>query len=513
MTAVDPRTAGQFLESVRTRQPVVVVLGDVLLDRRFEGTSERLCREGPVPVLDVQRVQDAPGGAANTAMNLAALGARVRLVGVAGDDEPGSALVQCLAAAGIEDRWLVRRPGAATAVKARMVADGQLLLRVDTCRTASDDEAADVARAASAALEGADAVVLCDYRLGALAALDRDDLRDAAHTLIVDAHSAADWAGLHADVATPNAAEAAALLGAAPPHGDRGRWAAEHAHEIARATGASHTVVTLDRDGTVVLGPDGARHRTLAHPAPEQNAVGAGDTFTAGLALALAAGLGIDDAADIAQAAADAVVESPGTSTCSAEQLAERLRGDLGDAQRAAGAAGEGLSGAADAARAHGVRKTGVGRWEEVLAVAEEARGRGERIVLTNGVFDGLHRGHTAFLEEAASLGGLLIVAVNSDASAERLRGQAPAVGEDDRAAVVAALAAVDCAAVFDSETAVDLIHSLRPDVYVKGGDYLPGMLAESDAVEEVRGRLETLRYVDRPAPAPRTGVWARTRA
>jgi rfaE bifunctional protein nucleotidyltransferase chain/domain len=123
--------------------------------------------------------------------------------------------------------------------------------------------------------------------------------------------------------------------------------------------------------------------------------------------------------------------------------------------------------------------------------------------VLTNGVFDELHRGHTAFLEEAARLGGLLVVGVNSDESVRRLRGSSPVIAEEDRAAVVAALGSVDCAVVFDSETAVPLIRELRPDVYVKGGDYLPGMLAEQSAVHEVGGRLEMLGYVQRRGGVP----------
>ena len=473
MTTVDPRAADRLLTTLRQRRPTIAVLGDLVLDRRCEGTSERLCREGPVPVLDIDRVVDAPGGAGNTAMNLAALGADVRLVGAVGDDEPGRSLAERLAAAGIRTGQLVRLPGRSTALKSRMVADGQLLLRADACRSADAEEAAGVAAAAQTAIDGADAVVVCDYGLGALAALDRHRVRETARMLIVDARRLADWASLHADVATPNAAETAELLGAALPQRGRDRWASEHAPEIVHATGARHAIVTLDREGTVLLGERGAQHRTSAHPAPEQNAVGAGDTFVAGLALALAAGLGLDDAADVGQAAADAVVGSPGTSTCSASRLALGLRG-------------------LDAAGARGV-----GTWDDVQRAVEEARADGRRIVLTNGIFDGLHRGHTSFLAEAASLGGLLVVGVNSDASVRRLRGGPPAVGEKDRAAVVAALAAVGQAFVFDSETAVPIIRALRPDVYAKGGDYLPGMLAESAAVEECDGRLEMLGYVD----------------
>ena len=479
MTTVDPRAADRLLDALATRRPTVAVLGDLVLDRRCEGTSDRLCREGPVPVLEIERTVDAPGAAGNTAMNLAALGASVRLVGAVGDDELGDSLAARLEAAGIDTERLVRLPGRSTALKSRMVSDGQLLLRADACRPADGEEADAVAEAAAAAIEGADAVVVCDYGLGSLAALDRDRVPEAARMRIVDARRVGEWANLHADVATPNAAETAELLRAAAPRRDRERWASEHAREIVQATGARHAIVTLDRDGTVLLGEGGARHRTVAHPAPEQNAVGAGDTFVAGLALALAAGLGVADAADVGQAAADAAVESPGTSTCSAARLALGLRGLEGSAAR------------------------GVEVWEDVLRAAEEARASGTRIVLTNGIFDGLHRGHTAFLAEAAGLGGLLLVGVNSDSSVRRLRGAEPAVDEKDRAAVVAALAAVDHAFVFDSETAVPLIRALRPDVYAKGGDYLPGMLAESRAVEECDGRLELLGYLDRAGASP----------
>lgn len=490
--------AEHLIETLRDKRPSVLVVGDILLDRRWEGTAERLCREGPVPVLDVDRTLDAPGGAANTAMNLAALGARVRLVGVAGDDEPGDALVARLAGAGVDTESIVRLPGRSTSVKARLVADGQLLLRSDFCRTADHDESREACDRALAHFGDADAVVLCDYGLGALAALDRAAARERARALVVDARHPGAWASVHADVVTPNASEAAELLGSPVPRVDRVAWAAEHAAEISRATGARHTLVTLDRDGTILLDADRVGHTTRARPAPEQNAVGAGDTFVAGLALGLAAGLAVEDAADVGQAAADVVVESPGTSTCTAE----RLLAELGGVPRLAHT---GNPNTGTTAPGHRIpddralrRPTAVRTWEETRRAVEEAREAGFAVVLTNGVFDELHRGHTAFLDEAASHGGLLVVGVNSDESVRRLRGAPPAVGEKDRAAVVAALGSVDCAVVFDSETAVPLIRELRPDVYVKGGDYLPGMLAEQSAVREVGGRLELLGYVER---------------
>ncbi|ASN51039.1 PfkB family carbohydrate kinase [Sinomonas sp. R1AF57] len=491
--------AERILAALQRNRPSILVVGDVVLDRRWEGSAERLCREGPVPVVDVERVEDAPGGAGNTAVNLAALGARVHLVAVAGDDEPGHALAARLAEAGVDSHGPVRSRGRSTSVKSRMVGQGQLLLRVDACRAADDDEAHAVAAAALELAGRVDAVVLCDYGLGALARIDRGALRTAARALIVDAHTPAAWRDLHADVVTPNAAEAAGIVGGAPPHGDRHSWAVRNADELLNATGAEHTLVTLDRDGTVLLGRAGVLHETHARPAPEQNAVGAGDTFVAGVAFALAAGLPVDDAADVGQAAADVVVQVPGTTTCTADRLHAALR----SAQLPPS---DGVPGSlpADADRTVHRQRGGVATWEAVRAASEAARSQGRAVVLTNGVFDGLHRGHAAFLEEAAGLGGLLVVGVNSDDSVRQLRGDPPTVGEEDRAAVVAALAAVDHAVVFDSETAVPLIRELRPDVYVKGGDYLPGMLAEAEAVREVGGRLETLGYVERPALRPR---------
>jgi rfaE bifunctional protein nucleotidyltransferase chain/domain len=196
----------------------------------------------------------------------------------------------------------------------------------------------------------------------------------------------------------------------------------------------------------------------------------------AGLAYALALGLPVEAAADVGQAAADVVVGLSGTSTCTGERLAAALR--------------------REPARQ-------VSTLEAAREAVAAARAAGQTVVLTNGVFDGLHRGHTAFLEEAARMGGLLVVGVNSDQSAHRLHGAPPSTAEDDRAAVVAALASVDHALVFDSETAVPLIEALAPDVYVKGGDYLPGMLAEAGAVEAVGGRLETLGWTERGQRRP----------
>ncbi|MFD1214460.1 D-glycero-beta-D-manno-heptose 1-phosphate adenylyltransferase, partial [Arthrobacter sp. GCM10027362] len=240
--------------------------------------------------------------------------------------------------------------------------------------------------------------------------------------------------------------------------------------ELLEATGAEAAVVTLDKDGTVLLSRhDGGSHRTWARAAAEKQASGAGDTFVAALTLARAAGLPLTTCLDLAQAAADVVVHRAGTSVCSATDLAAHLRG---------------------------FADTVLPAHELVRRIADE-RAAGRRVVLTNGCFDVLHRGHTRYLNQAKQLGDVLVVALNGDESVRRLKGpDRPINPIGDRAAVIAALSCVDYVTVFDTDTPVPLINALRPDVYAKGGDYSPQMLAETPAVEAYGGTVSILDYV-----------------
>lgn len=483
-------------------RPVVTVVGDAILDGWWDGLIERFCREAPAPVVQVKRRDFAPGGAANTAMNLAALGADVRFVSLVGKDSAGQELLGRLVAAGIDISGVVQHPRMITTTKFRISSAGQVMLRLDDAATDVPPEGLqELAAAIPGALAGSNAVVVCDYEAGALEGPVRDALMDAlgptrspqtgshpdsSHRqgtlLVVDAHHPARWAELKPDLATPNALEAAGLLGTELPGGAaRCPFVEAHADQLLRASGAGAVVVTLDRDGTLTLrssDPDasgddtnGARatHRTWARPEAEKQASGAGDTFVAALTLARAAGLPLTTSVDLAQAAADVVVHRPGTSVCTTEELARHLGGFADTALTA----------------------------DELARQVEAHRREGRRIVLTNGCFDVLHRGHTRYLNQAKQLGDVLVVALNSDSSVRQLKGQdRPVNPEADRAAVIAALSCVDHVTVFDTPTPIPLIELLQPDVYAKGGDYTPEMLAETAAVEHYGGTVTILDYV-----------------
>lgn len=461
--------------------PRITVVGDVMLDGWWAGTIERMCREAPAPIVDLERRDFAPGGAANTAMNLAAMGARVKISGLVGVDEAGATLRSLLEAGGVDTTGLVEHPDVRTVTKYRILSGDQVMLRLDDGGKAHfpADALAALARAAHRACNGADAVVVCDYGSGALTGETADVLRTAladeggTPLIVVDAHDPGLWAQLSPHLVTPNAKEAAAALTLPPSAlseaGRRAEVFREHADELLEATGADAAVVTLDREGTLLLGRGGATHRTWARPATEKQASGAGDTFVAALTLSRACGLPLTTSIDLAQAAADVVVHRFGTSVCSTRDLAAHL---------------------------DSFADTAVGQEELVQLVAAE-RAAGRSVALTNGCFDVLHRGHTSYLNQAKQLADILIVAVNGDDSVRRLKGPGrPINNAADRAGVLAALSCVDYVTVFDTDTPIPLLQELKPDIYAKGGDYTPEMLEETAVVRAYGGEVRILDYV-----------------
>lgn len=483
MNDADAQLIDRVLDAVAAEAPIVAVVGDVILDRWWAGTAERISREAPAPVVRLTDRVDAPGGAANAAVNLAALGATVRVAAAVGDDDAGRRLAALLESAGVDTDALVHLPEYTTQVKTRIAGGGQVLVRVDEGGTLDDAGRLRLARTAVTASGPADAELICDYGAGACTGAVRDALavREVRpRVTVVDAHDLAGWAVLRPTVVTPNSLEAERLLGIGLGAGtERVRTAEQSRQLLLTASGAAGVVVTLDRDGTVVHDAAGTTRTTTA-PASEANASGAGDTFAAALTLALAVGETLPAAARFAQAAADVVVRQPGTSICTAGML------------RAVSTAGTRLLDA-----------------DALVARLAEERAAGRRIVFTNGCFDVLHLGHTAYLKQAKQLGDVLVVAVNDDESVRRLKGAGrPINTATDRADLLAELPAVDYVTVFQSDTPIPLLQRIEPDVYAKGGDYTPEMLQETDVV---RGYGGTVRIVDYVSPHSTSRILARS--
>ena len=445
----------------------VLVAGDLMLDRYWLGATGRISPEAPVPVVHLATAEDRPGGAANVAVNVAALGARASLAGMVGHDEAGDALLALLAARGI-DTARVTRSDAPTITKLRVLSRNQQLIRLDTEDLRHGAPPALVGDF-TAALEGAHIVILSDYAKGALR--DCAELIAAARArklpVLVDPKGTDFERYRGATVLTPNQGELEAVVGAC----DDDETLIRRAVALRRELELGALLVTRSSRGMTLVDGDDQVHHLAAAAREVFDVTGAGDTVIAVLGAGLAAGRPLQEAAALANTAAGIVVGKLGVATVTRSEL--RL-----------------------ALHSRGVGGRSAQSAEQMAAVVAEAHARGETVVMTNGCFDLLHAGHVAYLEEAKRLGDRLVVAVNSDESVRRLKGPArPITPLEDRLAVLAGLAAVDWVVPFDEDTPEQLIRQVSPDVLVKGGDYRPDQIAGAQHVLAGGGEVKVLSF------------------
>jgi D-beta-D-heptose 7-phosphate kinase / D-beta-D-heptose 1-phosphate adenosyltransferase len=453
----------------------VLVLGDVMLDTWIYGHVERISPEAPVPVLRVDRRREMLGGAGNVARNVAALGGRAILVGVIGDDPSGRQLCvladQTGAACGKIDRRLVVSPRAPTIHKTRYVAAGQQVLRVDEETVLpSDPLVADaLIRHFERALTEADAVVLSDYAKGALTdgvlARAIRAARNAGKPVVADPKSPDFSRYDGVSLLTPNRAETLAATGI-DCTGDA--EAEEAGRRALTRTNATAILITRGSDGLSVVSRDAAATHIGARARRVFDVSGAGDTLVATLAVALGAGMPLVGAARLANTAAGIAVEKAGTATVTPRELADALHDTR-----------------------HGAESAKIVSLEGTLEHIARWRARGLRVGFTNGCFDLLHPGHVTLLAKARSACDRLIVALNTDASVRRLKGDGrPVQDETARATVMASLGSVDLVVLFDEDTPSALIEAVRPDLLVKGGDYVEADVVGAAFVRSYGGNV-----------------------
>lgn len=460
MTAIDKLT------DVR-----VLCIGDVMLDRFIFGHVNRISPESPVPVLSISGSQTFPGGAANVARNIASLGGLCTLVSVVGDDAVARELrhsLESMAAIHCEFSVSAERP---TIEKTRFVSHGQHLLRADAEVVAaiSTSTAESVLAAVERLAPLHDVVVLSDYAKGLLTDQVVSGCIELAKSrglpIIVDPKSIHLNRYAGATIITPNSKEVMDASGIDPTEDDN--RAEEAGRVILRTAGVGAVLLTRAHRGMTLMASDSPAVHIQASAREVFDVVGAGDTVIATLALGLGAKLDLAEAARLANFAAGVVVGKRGTATVTQTELADEVqrlsRGSLDSLQQK-------IMSRADAAE-----------------LARTWRKNGYSVGFTNGCFDILHVGHLSILTFARQNSGKLIVAVNSDASVKRLKEPGrPINSQDDRAMVLAGLAAVDAVVVFDEDTPLELIEELNPDVLIKGADY---------TIEKIVGASHVLSY------------------
>ena len=446
----------------------ILVAGDVMLDRYWHGPVSRISPEAPVPIVRVEHIEERPGGAGNVALNIAALGGRALVLGLTGADAAADVLEQRLGAAGVVCLFQ-RQPGLATTTKLRVMSQHQQLIRLDFEDAVQNADAALLLEHFRRRLPDVDVVVLSDYGKGALRQARQmiSAARAAGKPVLVDPKGKDFSLYQGASLITPNLSEFEAVVG----HCCDERELVDKGQALLAAHDFGALLVTRGEHGMTLL-RKGAEELHLPAQAREvYDVTGAGDTVISVLAAALAAGQDLGTATALANLAAGIVVGKLGTATVSVPELRRALR----DGQ----APGRGVM-----------------TEEQLLIAVQDTRAHGETIVMTNGCFDILHAGHVAYLEQARRLGDHLIVAVNDDASVQRLKGAGRPVNSlERRMAVLAGLASVSWVVPFSEDTPERLICRVVPNCLVKGGDYRAEEVAGYGCVTANGGRVMILNY------------------
>ncbi|SFE05377.1 D-glycero-beta-D-manno-heptose 1-phosphate adenylyltransferase [Blastococcus tunisiensis] len=442
----------------RNSAPLVVV-GDALLDVDLVGTASRLTPDAPVPVVEDVETRERPGGAALAAVIAAAATSREVVLVAPIDSDEGAARLRALLSGRV--RLLAIPSSGGTAVKQRVRVGDHSVVRLDSGSPAATLGA--LPAEAAAAIRDAAAVLVADYGRGTTAAADvRTALAGARGPVVWDPHPRGADPVQNARLVTPNGAEAARVV--ADVTGSGLAAVGARAEGLIRRWGVGAVAITLGARGALLSYGEGAPMVVPAVPVSGGDPCGAGDSFAAAAALALADGAVTGEAVAAAVAAASAFVAAGGASSWDAETHPP-----------------------ADVAAETSV--------EAVLA---RVRASGGTVVATGGCFDLLHPGHVATLRAARGLGDCLVVCINSDDSVRRLKGPTrPLVTAADRARVLEALEFVDAVVVFDEDTPAEVLDRLRPDVWAKGGDYAGADLPEAAVLRTWGGQAVVLPYLD----------------
>lgn len=446
----------------------VLTIGDAILDRYWHGVTERISAEAPIPVVDIKESEDRLGGAANVALNCAALGSRAALVAVVGRDESAALLRSKLETAGIE-ALLFEDETYPTITKLRIISQQQQLLRADFEKI-QDVDVEKLLPLLESAVPNHDVVILSDYDKGSLASPGRliETATRAGKITLVDPKFKDFEVYRGATLIKPNLLEFEKAVGGFASEAEL----VSKSRALIEKLGIAALLITRHSEGMTLVQKDAPEIHLPARKREVYDVSGAGDTVIATLACALGAGETMADAVGLATYAAGIAVSRSGIVSVSGPELRLEVADALGYGN-------------------------GIMSQEQLIHAVEEARLRGEKIVFTNGCFDILHAGHVDYLTEARDHGDRLIVAVNDDESVHKLKGEGRPINTiDRRLTMLSGLTAVDWVVAFSEDTPETLLRQLKPDVLVKGGDYGIDEVVGAEIVREYGGDVRVLKLV-----------------
>jgi len=444
----------------------IIVLGDIMLDHYSIGETNRISPEAPVPTVLIKTTEYRPGGAANVAHNLATLGCNASIMGHIGMDHAGDTINQLLANTAVNNQ-LLQHGSTKTTNKHRIISQGQQLLRIDT----EEHHQADLFPLLTSNLlkniSNADAIILSDYNKGTLHDPQTIIKHAISHNLpiIIDPKGDNFNKYRNATMLTPNNGEFNNIVG----HCHTMESRIERGTKLLKELQLTALLITLGKEGMLLL----TKNEEPLHITTKQQEVfdvtGAGDTVIAVATAMIAAKQPISNAIKAANTAASIVIRKSGTSTITAETLQHKLNSTVPSAQKLI----------------YG---------QKIKNIRSELCPPHGKLVMTNGCFDILHAGHIDYLEQAKALGDRLLIAVNSDESVKRLKGDSRPINSlQDRMAVLAGLECVDLVIPFNEDTPKRLIAEVMPDILVKGGDYEICDIAGGESVLANGGQVLTI--------------------
>lgn len=448
----------------------VLVVGDVMLDRYWKGDCNRISPESPVPVVNVNNVEDRAGGAANVALNIKEYNTKTRLMSVVGNDNEGLELKALIESKNVNCDFVVEE-NIPTITKLRVLSRNQQLIRLDfeESNFSGSNELLEQFRNR---IEDVDVIVLSDYAKGCLSHVEKliAFANEKGKTVLIDPKGKDFSKYKGATLLTPNFSEFETVVGKCESE----EQIKQRALELIKNLSLDALLVTRSENGMSLFKRNGEVFHIPALAKDVYDVTGAGDTVIGTIAACLAANMPIEEAINVANVAASIVVGKMGTATVSLSELNSALKPMVGH----------------DLLKSNG--------FESVKSEILQAQSENKRVVFTNGCFDIIHPGHVKYLAEAKREGDFLVVALNSDDSVRRLKGDGRPVNDlQHRIDVIAGLKSVDWVVFFEEDTPLEIIDYLRPDVLVKGGDYNLDEIIGAELVQSYGGKVKALNFED----------------
>ncbi|MFC1489606.1 D-glycero-beta-D-manno-heptose 1-phosphate adenylyltransferase [Candidatus Latescibacterota bacterium] len=447
----------------------IAIVGDIILDEYIIGDTDRISPEAPEPIILEQSRTYKPGGAANVAVNITALGAKAHLIGIIGDDSDGEIVRKTLNDWGVDDSGIISVKDRPTCRKTRMIARGNQVLRVDRESKEPIDQTVEKQIIDKITQLSAEIVIVSDYAKGTVSDRLVSALADAGKKVIADPKSSdfAKYRGAY--IVTPNLSELSAAAGIANLPSSE---IETPARTIMDECGISNMLVTCGPDGMALIEKDKPLLHIHAKTREVYDVTGAGDTVIATMSSAVSGGATLADACFVANIAAGIVVGKHQTAATTPDEILSYAFGPSSSDK--------------------------IIDKNSLIDTIDELKKSGKKIVFTNGCFDILHMGHITYLNEARGLGDILVVGLNTDRSVRALKGdKRPILPEQERSHILAALECIDYVVMFDEDTPFNLIEKIRPDILAKGADYSKEEVVGHDILESYGGKVALLPLMD----------------